>query len=649
MKKIFGIASIMLGMVAMTGCDDFLDQNSPSEQNTETVYNSTYYTGYVINKIYGGLTQDATYSQYIPIVWSTNSDIELVDGRGASSTTAASERSYMNYINVTAGGWSKITTLWTAMYGVIENCNLAIDGIRKSDLYANGTKEQRTAMGQYLGEALTLRAMLYLDLIRFFGDIPMKMEPTTSDNVSEALSKTDRDEILDYLLNDLAEAADLLPWAGRNGYTTEHATRGYAKALYAQVALLRGGWNIRETSKAGYETASYSDGTYPTQRDQNYLEFYKKALVQLSDIIQNGPHKLNPSFENHWQLVNARELDVNYYEDIFQIPMLMNTSGELGYTIGTRYNGAGNVFGYGNSSAKQQTTAMHFYSYKPGDLRRDISCQPYQWSSGKQTFANNQPLQLYIGKWDQKWMNEEWQAVNAVASSKVMTGVDCVRMRYSQVLLMYAEVLNELAGPDASYEGWAGLTAREALAQVHNRAFATAQNDYIASIPSSKEGFFNAIVDENAWELVGEGVRKFDLERWNLLVAKIKEAKQTYYDAIGLVSYDTKEDGSATNIEQNNKWPTKFYFNYTDDTKTVIDWKSVNWYTLTEGKSAADFHCTDSVNGWGKFTIEQYITNMPTISAGLVENPQVINRYLLPISTSTLSDANNTISNSYGY
>ena len=117
MKKIFGIASIMLGMVAMTGCDDFLDQNSPSEQNTETVYNSTYYTGYVINKIYGGLTQDATYSQYIPIVWSTNSDIELVDGRGASSTTAASERSYMNYINVTAGGWSKITTLWTAMYG----------------------------------------------------------------------------------------------------------------------------------------------------------------------------------------------------------------------------------------------------------------------------------------------------------------------------------------------------------------------------------------------------------------------------------------------------------------------------------------------------------------------------------------------------
>ena len=196
---------------------------------------------------------------------------------------------------------------------------------------------------------------------------------------------------------------------------------------------------------------------------------------------------------------------------------------------------------------------------------------------------------------------------------------------------------------------WAGITAREALAQVHNRAFATAQNDYIASIPSSKEGFFNAIVDENAWELVGEGIRKFDLERWNLLVAKIKEAKQTYYDAIGLVSYDTKEDGSATNIEQNNKWPTKFYFNYTDDTKTVIDWKSVNWYTLTEGKSAADFHCTDSVNGWGKFTIEQYITNMPTISAGLVENPQVINRYLLPISTSTLSDANNTISNSYGY
>ena len=62
MKKIFGIASIMLGMVAMTGCDDFLDQNSPSEQNTETVYNSTYYTGYVINKIYGGIQYEESLS-----------------------------------------------------------------------------------------------------------------------------------------------------------------------------------------------------------------------------------------------------------------------------------------------------------------------------------------------------------------------------------------------------------------------------------------------------------------------------------------------------------------------------------------------------------------------------------------------------------
>ena len=93
--------------------------------------------------------------------------------------------------------------------------------------------------------------------------------------------------------------------------------------------------------------------------------------------------------------------------------------------------------------------------------------------------------------------------------------------------------MNELAGsPDASYPGSAGLTARQALAQVHNRAFDAAHladaQAYVASLPSSKEGFFEAIVQENAWEFAGEGFRKWDLIRWNLLHDKIVEFKKTY-------------------------------------------------------------------------------------------------------------------------
>lgn len=71
-------------------------------------------------------------------------------------------------------------------------------------------------------------------------------------------------------------------------------------------------------------------------------------------------------------------------------------------------------------------------------------------------------------------------------------------MRYSQVLLNYAECINELNGGPDDATGGAGLTARQALAQVHTRAFAenakSAAQDYVNSLPTDKEGFFNALL-----------------------------------------------------------------------------------------------------------------------------------------------------------
>lgn len=79
------------------------------------------------------------------------------------------------------------------------------------------------------------------------------------------LEKTDRDVIMDSLMNDLDEAIEYLPWADQaSGYTTERTTKGYAHALLAQIAMTRAGYVIREKAKDGYETASYSDATYPT-------------------------------------------------------------------------------------------------------------------------------------------------------------------------------------------------------------------------------------------------------------------------------------------------------------------------------------------------------------------------------------------------
>ena len=641
MKKIISAACIAMGVISMSSCSDFLDQKSPSELETTDVYNSTYYTELRVNKIYGGLTQDRTYSQDLAIVWNLNSDIELVDGLGDDATNTTSERGNMNYNASPA--WSKISGVWDAIYGVIEDANDVVAGVRNSNLLTNGSTSEQQAMKRYLGEALTLRAMCYLDLVRFFGDVPFKTEPSKSDLSNAYLSKTDRDEILDQLLVDLEEAVEMLPWADEvGGYTTERITKGYAHGLFAQIAMTRAGYAIREKAKEGYETASYSDATYPTQRPAADVrtDLYARALKHLSAIINNGTHQLNPSFENQWYLINQLQLDKTYHENLFEIPMGRNVTGELGYTVGVRMNGVTTEYGYGNSSGKLKLTAPLLYSYDKNDLRRDITIAAFEIKQdGKNTIESmlgNAPFGLYCAKWDCRKMSNEWLQENLKATAKHMTGVNPVKMRYSQVLLYYAECLNELAGPEGSYQGDAGITALQALALVHNRAFSEASiaNNYMNNVPRTKEGFFEALVQENAWEFAGEGYRKWDLIRWNLLVDRINSFKQTYLNDL-----------------QSGKYPDKLYFNYSDAEQTKIDMNSVTWYSLPSNPD--DY--AGSVDGFGKSAVgtgkdKQVDTNLPTISSGLVGDGVVVkNRYLMPIASTTISASNGKLHNSYGY
>ena len=651
MKKILSTFVLAAGMVTFVSCDDFLDQKSPSELSKLNVFNSEYYTSTVVNQIYGDLTNDRTYSQDWAILYGLGTDCELVDGLG-STATASSERGYFNYNY--GGEYANCGKMWSYMYATIEDANLAIEGI------AGSTLKDKTSMKQYYGEAVCLRAMVYLDLIRAFGDVPMKLESTKEDLSNAYQGKTDRDVILDTLIKQVEGVIDLLPWAGTNGYTTERVTKGYAHALVAQLAMTRAGYAIREKAKDGYETASYSDATYPTQRPdmatRNALN--RKALKHLSAIISSNVHKMNPSFHNQWYLINQLVLDTEYQENIFEIPMLQDVSGELGYTAGFRLNGVTTQYGYSNSSGKLKLTAPLFYSYDKNDTRRDITCATMQAKPEQKAITSNHetivdpfcaveshvgntPFGIYCGKWDPRMENDAWLEQNLKASAKHMTGINVVKVRYPQVLLWYAELMNELVGPDGSDADGAGITAREALRQVHARAFndadKTAAEDYVAGIAADKSAFFDAIVQENAWELAGEGARKWDLIRWNLLAQKIFEMKQNYLTQL--------EDGT---------YQETIYFNYSDANQTKIDMSSVTWYGLPDGKTAADYD--NSASSFGKKNNTQMETNLNSICGGLVGTDaktfghgEVINRYLVPIGSTITSSSNGYIKNSYGF
>lgn len=632
MKNIFKSIFIGIGVMTFVSCSDFLNQSSPSEMTGETVFNSATYTAQALNKVYAGLTKDETYAQVVPLLMSLNSDIELVDGLGDPAVYSNNERGLCNYNPQL--DWAKLNRNWSGMYEAIENANIVIEGIESSSLITDGNSS-RSKMLMYKGEALTLRAMLFFDLIRTYGDVPMKFETTNTNGSNIYLPKTDRDVIYERLISDLNEAIGYLPWAGESGYTTERINKGFAHGLLARIALTYAGYSIREASKPGYENLPNCDPTYPTQRPgaEKRTELYTLAMKNLDAIIAGNKHKLNPSFENEWYLLNQLKLDQTYQENLYEVAHGVSMSGEHGYTIGVRINGKTTYYGAkGNSSGKVKLTAPFFWTFDKNDLRRDITFATYEIKEGDngntiENMAGNAPFAMYVAKWDVRKMSDSWLRAARASSDKVATGINCVMMRYSDVLLMYAEALNELQGADA-VGPMSGLSAREALAQVRCRAFSEAQQasvlGHVNSLASGDD-FFNAIVDERAWELAGEGVRKFDLIRWGLLSKKIEESKEEYMDLI-------------------TKAPKKLYYKMKADNENEIDMSSICWYE--EPDNVDDYK---SVSGWGSEDPEtgKNIAFVPFISIGL--NNKVINRHVFPIGATTISDSNGTLQNSYGF
>lgn len=635
-----------IGLLSLTACSDFLDQSSPSEMNDQVVFGNEYYTELTLNKIYGGLTQDKTYSQFMPIQAGLNTDCELIDGLGDDARNTTHQRGVFNYN--ASPGFGDLETVWNNMYGVIEDANLLINGVDNSPLIREGN-ESRTVMLRFRAEAKTLRAMIYLDLIRLFGDVPYKVEISKSDLSNAYLGKTDRDVIMDSLIADLEECIPDLPWVGGE-QTTEHVTRGYAHGLLASIALTRAGWFIRESAKEGYVTAAEnSDENYPTQccDDETRKKMYELAEKHLSAIINSGKHALTSTPAQYWLDMNVGNLQANTPENLFEIPMGVNKSSELGYTVGFRVNGATPDFGKkGNSTGTLKLTAPYFYSFDKDDTRRDLTCATYQLKNGSpyaEEMIGNAPFGIYCGKWDYRKMagNPAW--LDAVLAgdekAKICSGVNVVKMRYAYVLLLYAEVVSELHTQTAFGTDLDGnsclLSAYDALLQVHQRAFAdrNAAADKLNQLIADK-GFFEAIVQENAWEMAGEGVRKFDLIRWNLLSDKIDEFKSTYESHIG------NDDGTGT------KWPQKVYFNYkknSDKAYKEIDPASITWYETPADTKAYD----GNKDSFGKIDTKQKDTNLPSISCGL--NTPIKNRYLLPLYSRTISTSNGVLKNSYGY
>lgn len=586
LNKIFIGAGIAALVTFAASCDLTSETQSSFEDSVVFAnYDLAEYCVIGISEIFGETNSHR--GRYLPW-YGYNTDVEMYvsttdDDKGdLARYDAKVNNSQMNLSNGP----------WVELYAGIERANLCIDGLR-----TYGNTDSDSDMAFLLGEALTMRALLYLELIKAFGDVPARFEPIDVNTIYVA--KSSRDVVFEQILADLEEAFDYLPWPGETTTvsTTDRVSLAFAKGLYARIGLIASGYALRPDD--GMEGTG-DTGTVRLTTDENLSKdvLYPKILDALEDVINSGSLSLQSDYEAYWQDFNNMDITAGK-ETIYVIPF-SDTRGRWNYTFAVRAEGTlsfiGSSMGSSDTRGGQAGPAPYMYwKYDAHDQRRDVSCVNTKWvvesGSDKQELAG-------VGSWYFGKFRFDWMTTTQYSGGND-DGIKPVYMRYADILLMAAEVANELG--DLS-------TAKEYLLQVRQRAYAGYESEatsYVNSI-SSQDDMFDAIVEERALEFVGEMLRKEDLIRWNMLGEKLDYAiEQTqllfagsapyntfgpyiYYKensdgSLDLIGYDVittaDDDYDGYEVYTSDSGTPKVYFTIDEDSSSYTRATQDFWYT----------------------------------------------------------------------
>ena len=533
MKKYVRIVILLWIVTTVISCDSYLETKSNSVFTEETSFANIDFAQKTLNGAYYNLTSVYLYGAY-SLYYNSDNDIEFIVSADNGSSTNLAHYSALPGTNTFTNVW------WNLFYSTIERVNICIDNLPQSPLWKG---EFAGDARRIYGQAVTLRAWSYYELIKMFGDVPFKVKSTqTSDAYN--IPKTDRDSIYEYVIQDLKDVEDLVPWMGKIG-TAEQIGKGFVKGLRARMALAYAGYSLRNK-------------THETRRGRYWQDYYKIANQECKEIMESGQHGLNPSFMNIFKTLQAYSQDLTNKEVLYEIAFGRLISGRIGYDIGMAFGYSPVSTKYGRGLSTVRTTPYYFYSFDRKDTRRNVSSELYRYGvSGQvdvQTLNPNYATDFALCKWRKTWIVP---AMGGDLQTSQFTGVNWPLMRYADVVLMFAETENEINGHPTQ-------AAKDALSLIRKRAFTQDQwaskvTHYVDSVSASKESFFNAIVNERAWELGGEMVRKGDLVRWNLLGSKIKQMKEETYKIImndpkyadlvpDYIFWKTKSDGETIDI-----------------------------------------------------------------------------------------------------
>ena len=592
MKNKLIISGFFILMFLVSCNDDFLESETKSTLDESVIFSTPGLAEGAVNGIKIPFGETNSYrGRFLPW-YGLNTDIEWYNSNETTSNDnpdlcvydAKPNNSQMNTAN----------NAWAMMYTGIERANICIRGLR-----AYGNPTVNAELGYLLGEALTLRAVYYADLLKAWGDVPARFEPIDGNNIF--IPKSDRDIIYKQLIQDLEEAATLVPWPNETSKTTsvERVNKAFVKGLRARLALAASGFQ------------QYPDGIRRSNDpDLSVANMYAIALSECRSVIQSGTANLEPSFETLWKKYN-QDNTVAGGESLWEIPF-GDGRGRMLFTFAVRHATPNQHHANGNNRGGQAGPPPNiFYDFDQLDTRRDVTCVPYRYGPAVNGFARQQlgAFNLwYFGKYRYEWMSRFVTSTND-------DGVNKMYMRYAEILLMAAETANELEGPGA---------ASVYLKELRYRAFKPEHHaikvDAYVNALASKPAMFNAIVEEHKFEMTGEMERKQALIRWNMLSSKIEETKEKLFRL-------KERTGEYADV------PTVLYFKYATDNESLII------YGLNRGE--------DSNPGPGYTSFNWSTITDSKINAIYRNNPDT--RQFWPIWQVFLDGSNGTLVNDYGY
>ncbi len=559
MKHIFYTTLFLAGALATTACSDYLETTSPSVVDADFVFSNTTTARASLDGAYEAW-RTAAQNQYFGdgLFYGADvcgSDIERhpeafknQPGRHYPETFYQNGTYTKDYA-LTSYNKDDDNGPYNMAYEVIGKANAvisAIEGLENFDEIVTKATEP-SEMSQMYGEAVALRATVYRELLRNYGDVPFSTALGVSAN-----GLTSRDSIYDVVLDQLQKVEGLMYPVGQVPGTDKAnknlLSQTYVRGLIGRMALDAGGYQTRRADLGAdfYKNGAGTVVTFETLgqananaqgavygRRSDWKDKYELAKKYFKLVIDNpGSAKLNltdprsaskgRTYGNPYEYFFSQmlEADAGYAdESIYEYPMQQGGSGNdaRSYSFG-RPSSGGSKTAYPCKAYGQGRINPAFYYgvFDPNDMRRDVSVA-VTGSTGKGVeklipFAPNSKADgggLSLNKWDENRQTTVWTAAQR------KSGINGPYMRMAEMYLGYAEACAALGdeGDAIAY-----------LKIIRQRSF-PAGKDFSDQFINDCGSTLRAVIEERGFEFAGEGDRRWTLIRSGFLPDAIRRVK----------------------------------------------------------------------------------------------------------------------------